>query len=170
MRLSKTEVEKREAFVVELFKQEPDLSVPKANAKVKEKFGNTMRASRLYELRTKAAEKPVETAARTSNGAQAVEAAPKKRRGRPKKTKTTEAESAPKKRGRPKGKKAVKKTVKQPVGSVAFRMKNGPSILSLASREEGEGLGAALKKLHDAGLTTLRIEHLADNYAVIGQG
>ncbi len=51
-RLKKTLVEERETFVRLLFQERPTLSVPKANALVREHYGRAMNLKRMYELRT----------------------------------------------------------------------------------------------------------------------
>lgn len=50
-KLKRETVQKREEFVVSLFKANPNLSIPKANKLVVDKFAAMMRPQRLYELR-----------------------------------------------------------------------------------------------------------------------
>lgn len=54
-------VKEREAYMLEIFKQNPTLSAGKANEKFKEKFKTMMRNKRVYELRRLATDgnKPV---------------------------------------------------------------------------------------------------------------
>lgn len=78
MRISKADVQIREAFVKEFFRKEgADSTVAAANEAVKAKFGKMMRAVRMYELRAEvAAEKPAEKPAEAPVAAPAPEAAP----------------------------------------------------------------------------------------------
>lgn len=68
-RLKKGEAEQREQFMISLFRKDANLSIPKANKAMQEKFGSKIRLQRAYELRRIAAkgapvdDKPV-TAAR----------------------------------------------------------------------------------------------------------
>lgn len=51
MRMKKADIEIREAFVVEQFRNNSDLTVAAVNALLKERFGKAMRLGRMYELR-----------------------------------------------------------------------------------------------------------------------
>ena len=53
MRIAKTEAAVREAFVTEFFKANPSATALSANEAVKAKFGQMMRAVRVYEIRSK---------------------------------------------------------------------------------------------------------------------
>lgn len=50
-RIPQVEVERREKWVIELFKREPALSVPEVNYRLRQTFGATMNQKRLYALR-----------------------------------------------------------------------------------------------------------------------
>lgn len=50
-RISKGSSDEREAFMLEIFKKNPSLSVGKANEEFKKKFGSMLRNKRAYELR-----------------------------------------------------------------------------------------------------------------------
>lgn len=54
MRISAKSAAEREAYVLQLFIDNPTLSGPKANTEVKKKFGSMMRMARIYELRDQA--------------------------------------------------------------------------------------------------------------------
>lgn len=62
MRLKRTDVTIREGFVQKLFETNPTLSVAKANEQVMAKFGNMMRAQRMYAIRKTAAKPAAVTA------------------------------------------------------------------------------------------------------------
>lgn len=51
-RLTNEEVSKRENFLRQVYKDNPDISIPKANEKMKEKFHSMMNAKRAYQLRS----------------------------------------------------------------------------------------------------------------------
>ena len=50
-RIPQLDVERREQWVIDLFKQEPTLSVPEVNYRLRQTFGATMNQKRLYALR-----------------------------------------------------------------------------------------------------------------------
>lgn len=52
VRISRDEVEKREQFIRELFVANPQLPMPQANERFRQRFGSRMRPQRVYELRT----------------------------------------------------------------------------------------------------------------------
>lgn len=51
-RLKNSDVEERETWVLEHFRQDPGMSVPKMNKVFKDHFKSNMRATRMYELRS----------------------------------------------------------------------------------------------------------------------
>lgn len=53
-KLDRNVVEVREAFALNLFKAQPELSIAQANEEMKKKFHSTMRTVRMYELRRQA--------------------------------------------------------------------------------------------------------------------
>ena len=60
-RLRRELAAEREQFMTDLFKQDPNLSIAKANEKLKEKYGANMRLQKAYELRKRAAGASVAT-------------------------------------------------------------------------------------------------------------
>jgi hypothetical protein len=53
-RLRREIAAEREQFMTDLFKQDPNLSIAKANERLKEKYGANMRLQKAYELRKRA--------------------------------------------------------------------------------------------------------------------
>jgi len=51
MRLKNTEVDKREQWVMEMFRHDPRISGPDMNKLLKDSFKSAMRMTRIYELR-----------------------------------------------------------------------------------------------------------------------
>lgn len=50
-KIAKSLTEQKESYAVSLFKEDPTLSIPKANGMMKDRFGSILREVRLYELR-----------------------------------------------------------------------------------------------------------------------
>lgn len=60
-RLRRELATEREQFMTDLFKQNPEMSIAKANEKLKEKYGANMRLQKAYELRKRAQAASVST-------------------------------------------------------------------------------------------------------------
>lgn len=138
MRLKRTDVSIREGFVQKLFEANPTLSVAKANEQVKAKFGNMMRAQRMYAIR-KTASKPAAVTAGARGRARAKTIKHSKKQRRPVTT------------GRRDGGPA----------EAPFPM------LIRVGTGEGAALKNALTVLRGHGLTNLAVDHDGDSYAVI---
>lgn len=81
-RISQEDIAKREEFLYGLFKEIPDLSAPKANERIKEKFGSSMRPPRIYEIRDLVARKEPLSSSTEKNGKSSVAArAPRGKKG-----------------------------------------------------------------------------------------
>jgi hypothetical protein len=141
-KLKKDDIVVREAFLRELFTQNPGLSAAKANEALKAKFASQMRVSRVYQLQREVSGKEVR--ARMPGT------------GKP---------------GRPPGRPAKAPTTMHSVHSVTMLPGASNSLPQLVRFASGEAhtdvLERTLRQLREAGLTNLGVGHKADGYVVI---
>jgi hypothetical protein len=151
-RLKESEVAEREGWVLEKFRSDPRISAPKMNKLLKERYKNTMRAKRIYELRDAVLD----------------ELGWKKDAG------GTPQPPKEKKNGKGKGKgKHVQPETNVPALSQANRIDEEPAspfsswLVPAEGIEDAVSFQRKLNALRDKGATTLKVDSFTERYVVV---
>ncbi|WNZ60259.1 hypothetical protein QEG98_30265 [Myxococcus sp. MxC21-1] len=161
-RTTQEQTQERHAFLLELFRQQPDISSKEALESFKDKFGGTINMKTFNQLREQAEDEAASAAAAAPAPAPEVEPEPEAEE-----TEATVDDAA----ARLKAAAAAPEAINGAAGAPAKKAKakgNGPkNIFVDAPKEHLTFLEGIIQQFQEAGAANIRIDHATDRWMVV---